>query len=354
VESFILTERPAPVQRNFYFTHPTYTNDGRFLWVEVGFPPPGGRHSTPMLGVVDFETDTFQIYPETQQTTGRPLADLTNGEVYWPNDLDVWKRGPLPGDHAVRVGRLPADYLRHGPIHRVATHMTFSADRKSLGMDAHFGKHVLIGDLPLDGSPLRVWQEADRFYDHALFSPTDPDVMLFAHEYWQEPDSGKFDGSTPYHRLWIIRRGEKAQPLLRQPVSHSGHEWWDPDGQHVWYVHYGVGIKKVNVATRSETLVWPGHLSHGYSDRTGNYLVADTMSDPKVCDCHVEFFNVRTKKQVEIVNRPPLAEHLTQCGHLHPHPQFCFHDRYLSHTTTIHDRVDLALVPTADLIARTT
>jgi hypothetical protein len=136
-------------------------------------------------------------------------------------------------------------------------------------------------------------------------------------------------------------------------VSHSGHEWWDSDGEHVWYLHYGVGVKKVKVATGDETLVWPGALSHAHSDRSGRYLVADRMDDPATPDCHVIFRDTVTGRGVEVVNRPPLPEGATKCIHLHPHPQFCLRDRYVCHTTTVHDRVDVALVRTDDLIGRT-
>ena len=117
--------------------------------------------------------------------------------------------------------------------------------------------------------------------------------------------------------------------------------------------HYGVGVKKVSLATREETLLWPAALSHAHSDCTGRYLVADRMDSPGNPDCHVLFRDTVTGKEVEIVNRGPLAPHLTKCVHLHPHPQFCLQDRYICYTTTIHDHVDVALVPVAELIART-
>ena len=356
VESLILTCRLAPVQRQFYFVNRGFSDDGRFLWLRCEFPPPGGMRAVPVLAVVDFERDEMRVYHETQFSNSAALVDPKTAEVYWVNELDLWKRGPHADDRAVRVNTFPRELIkgRHiDRIDRLATHMTFSPDGRCVNIDARFGTEVSVGTMPLDGSPVQIWQTFDRFMDHGQFSPTDPDVQMLAHEYWQDADCGPFDGLRPYHRLWLIRRGQPAQPILRAPVSHSGHEWWDPDGKHIWYVHYGVGIKKVDLETREEDLLWPGHLAHGYADVTGRYLVADMMSDPVICDCHVAFRDVLTGKELEIVNRPPLARHLTQCGHLHPHPQFCLHDRYICHTTTIHDRVDLALVPTAELIART-
>ncbi len=353
VSSLVLSRRLAPVQKTFYYTNPSFTDDGRYLWVMCAFPPEGGRYATPVLGVVDFEHDEFRIYHEAQTPSCGPMVDLQSGEVYWGNELEVWKRGPAASDRSVRIGSFPGEIAKGRPIERLASHLTFSADRKAINVEAHFGAETYVGEMRLDGSGVRIWQKLDGFYDHGLFSPADPDLMMFAHEYWKDHIAEPFDGLRPYHRMWLIRRGQQAEPVLRAPVSHSGHEWWDADGKHVWYVHYGVGVKKVDLATRQDTNLWPGHLSHAHCDRDGKYLVTDLMADPKVSDCHVVFRNLRTGREVEIVNRPPLAANLTQCTHLHPHPQFCCNDRYICYTTTVRDRVDLALVPTKELIERT-
>lgn len=353
VESLVLTHRLAPVQRPFYFTNPSFNDDGRFLWVECAYPPHGGRDAVPVLAVVDFALDEMRVYHETQFTSARPVVDLASAEVYWGSGLDVWKRGPLPDDRPVRVASFPAALARGRKPDRIATHLTFSADRRSLNMDAWIGADVWVGEFPLDGSEPRIWERGSRTFDHAQFSPTDPELMLLAHEYWSDPASGAFDPAHRYHRIYTIRRGGAARPLLPEPVTHSGHEWWDADGSHVWYVHYGVGVKRVALATGVEELVWPGHLAHGMSDRSGRYLVADSMSDPVVCDCRVDFFDRVTGRQVRLVDCPPLPAAATQCRHLHPHPLFCLGDRYVCHTTTAHGRVDLALVPTAELRART-
>lgn len=353
VESLILTHRLAPVQRPFYFTTPSFSDDGRFLWFSCAFPPHGGRHAVPVQAVVDFAQDEMRVYHETQATTARPAIDTGSGEIYWANGLDIWKRGPLAADRPVLVNRFPASLVTGRHVDRIATHLTLSADRRTLNMDAWVGTDVFVGDFPVDGSAPRIWETGVRTFDHGQFSPIDPELQLLAHEYWSDPASGPFDPAHRYHRIWTIRRGGVAEPLLREPVTHSGHEWWDADGKHVWYVHYGVGIKRVDVATRAEELLWPGHLAHGMSDRSGRYIVADSMADPVVCDCRVDFHDAVTGKTVRIVDHPPLAAGLTQIGHLHPHPLFCREDRYVCYTTTVHDRVDLALTPTADLIART-
>ncbi len=352
VETFILTERPASVQRHFYYTNRGFTDDGRFCWLSCEFVPPGGRLAVPVLGVIDFERDDLRVYHDTQHTSS-PFIDPATGDAYFTSGMELWKRGPQAGDRPIRINRLPDDVMVGRKLDRLATHLTLSADGKSVNFDTRSNGRSLIGDIPLDGLPPRIWTELTGFYNHAQFSPTDSDLLLLAHDVWQDDPTVPFDGQHRYHRMWTLRRGEEAKPVLSQPVTHSGHEWWDADGEHVWYVHYGVGVKKVNVASQVEQNLWPGRLSHAFTDRTSRYLVADMMADPRVSDCHVEFRDTKTSAKAELVNRPPLAAHLTQCGHLHPHPQFCCNDRYICYTTTVHDRVDLAFANVHDLAART-
>lgn len=353
VESWVLTRRLAPVQQAFYFTNPSFSENGRFLWVMCMHLPRKARKVVPVLGVVDFEEDELRVYPETQCGSARPMVDAKTGEIYWCNDFDLWKRGPKADDEPVWINRLPKD-IAQGPPERLATHLTFSADRTSVNIDARFERDTFLGDLPLDGSPFRLWQKIDgASFDHGMFSPIDPGLMLVAHEYWQDHIAEPFEELRPYHRMWTIRRGGCVEPVLNQPVSHSGHEWWDADGKHVWYVHYGAGVKKVNLASRSEETLWPGALSHAHCDRAGRWLAADMMADPVVSDCHVAFRNLATGREVEIVNRPPLDVDVVQCGHLHPHPHFCLNDQYICYTTTVYGRVDLALTRTRDLVERT-
>ncbi len=359
VESWVLARGAAPVQQSFYYTHPSFSDEGRFLWLGCGFPPLGGKQVRQTLGVVDFVADELRVCADARFTSSRPWIDLATGTAYWCDHYEIWRLGPLATDTATRVGAVAPDLIP-GRLEQLATHPTFSADHKSFNLDARIigqdgGVVSYLGDMPVNGGAFRVWQAfEDRTCNHALFSPVDPNLQLFAHEYWHDQDRAgvPFDGSTPYHRMWLLRRDGQAEPLLEAPVTHGGHEWWSADGRHIWYLHYGVGVKKVSLATREETLVWAGNLSHAHASRDGRYLVADRMDNPSNAECNVLFFDTRTGREIEIVNRPPLSANAVRCVHLHPHPQFCLHDRYICYTTWVHDRVDVALVSVEDLIAR--
>lgn len=162
VASYILTERAAPVQQSFYYTHPSFSDDGRFLWLGCGFPPEGGMHAQQVLGVADLAADELRVYHETQFPSSRPWLDHATGEAYWGSNYDTWKRGPLADDRPVLVGTVPASLLP-GKLERLGTHPTFSADGKSFNLDARSIRHdgvvvTCLGDMPLDGSPFRPWQ----------------------------------------------------------------------------------------------------------------------------------------------------------------------------------------------------
>jgi oligogalacturonide lyase len=69
----------------------------------------------------------------------------------------------------------------------------------------------------------------DDWIDHFQFSPTDPLLLLFAHEGRQ----WKVD------RVWLIRADGQSQPKLvhqrKMKMEIAVHEYWSNDGQMIWY-----------------------------------------------------------------------------------------------------------------------
>jgi hypothetical protein len=353
VESLILSKRIAPIQQSFYFTNPSLTADGRFLWLYCAFPPGGDAYYGRQLAVVDFTEQTLRHFPETQFMDASPHVDPNTGEVYWTTGLEIWKRGPLPNDTASRVACFPTELANNRRPLRLATHLTRSADGKSFAIDAQIGNQWFLGDLPLDGaSPFHLWQTFDTCHNHTQFSPTDADVMLTAQDGWFDPSSGE-KGQTQ-DRLWLIHRGEKARPLCPDaPLSSDwrGHEWWDADGEHVWYIDYRRGTEKVNIHTGQQTTVWTHGHTHSHCDRQGRYLVGDIS--PVRDQFSIAFYNIATGKEIDIVSDLPMLPYPRSTYHIHPHPQFCAGDRYICYTTNVRGSVDLALVSVDQLVART-
>jgi len=350
VTSFILSAHVAPLQQSFYYTNPSFTSDGRFLWFYCAFPPGGDAYYGRQLAVVDFHEQTVRHFPETQFMDASPFVDKVTGEVYWTTGLDIWKRGPLPDDQTEMVASFPAELAHNRRPLRLATHLTRSADEKSFAIDAQIGDEWIVGDLSIETGEFRLWQKFDRCYNHAQFSPTDSDSILIAQDGWYDSASGR-KGDT-IDRLWLLRRGEAARPLFPEaPSNRRGHEWWDADGEHVWFIDYRNGTEKVNIYTGEHTNVWPDGHTHSHSDASSRYLVGDTNPAPDVW--RIAFFNIESGKEVRIVSDLPKLSFPRANYHVHPHPQFCLNDEYVCYTTNVRGKVEVALVAVEQLVNMT-
>jgi oligogalacturonide lyase len=64
--------------------------------------------------------------------------------------------------------------------------------------------------------------------NHLLFSPTDPNLLMYCHEgMWQKVD-----------RIWLIHTDGIHNTLIHKRIMAmeiAGHEFWSLDGQTIWY-----------------------------------------------------------------------------------------------------------------------
>lgn len=358
VESLILDRRVAPLQQSFYYVNPSFSSDGRFLWIYCAFPPAGNANQGRSLAVIDFQLQEIRHYPETGFLDASPAVDPATGDAYWCTGLEIWKRGPHAGDAPVLVNRFPPALARNRRPWRLATHLTFSADRRALNIDAEIGRQFFIGHAPLDGGEVVVWQELDRAYNHGQFSPVDPGLQLVNQDSAIDPVTGACPNYE--NRMWLIRRGEKAAPIFPDAVASGaakhGHEWWSADGRHVWYIHYNRGVMRVDpfAAQPEPELIWPSDtVSHAHASADETCVVADFIPGPVTGINKVVFLNRRTGREAVIVSQAPYLPDELRRYHIHPHPQFCLHDRYICYTTTVRGRADVALVSVESLLART-
>ena len=343
VESYLLNSEDIPLIQSFYFVNKSFTDDGRYLWFYCAFPPSEIR----CLGVMDFETDIVRFLPETQFLDASPLIDQKTGYAYWASGTELWKIAPVPGAKPEYVNCFPQKIAKGRRPYRLATHFTFCADGKSVNFDIEVGEEWYLGTMPLDGSSPEIWESGNVCMNHAQFSPTDPELMLFAHDGWRDHE-GNSHGYTK--RMWIIRKGQKPEPIFPDDTPKHGHEWWDAGGQSIWYVHYGKGTGKVNVSTRKTEIIWPnGNISHSHSSADGRYLASDISAYTGSKEIKVLFYDSLSKKETAIVSsmrgNPDQVKY-----HIHPHPQFCMKDKYLCYTTMVLGRANMALTPVKNLI----
>ncbi len=358
VTLYLLTQKVAPVQEAFYFVNQSISDDGRYLWFYCAYPPSGSAGQGRTLGVVDFEKDEVHQYPETQFSGASPYVAPESGTAYWASGASLWRRNPDPSDIPECVNSLPADLVKNRSVSRLATHLTRSADGREFFVDAAFGLQWVFGTLPVDGKDFQLWQRFDRNYNHAQFSPTDPDLVLFAEENHSDPITGlRF---PIVDRMWLIRRGEQARPVFSTPTR-TTHEWWESDGSHVWCV-WGNDAWRTDVRSGKpvpletvEKVQWPSHCWHAHTSQDLRYVVADSNERfYRGCPSKVGFLNRESGTYVELADNPEMPGITGSSYHIDPHPRFCSGDRFIVFTTTVRGEVDLAVARVAELIDRTT
>lgn len=357
VVSYILTERAAPVQEAFYFVNDGSSADGRYLWFCCAHPPSGTAHHGRTLGVVDFETQTVHNFPETQFSEASPYVVPESGEVFWASNGRFWRRRPEPNATVHKIGELPAAWTGARHVLRSATHLTRSADGRELFVDCGFELQWRFGSLSIDTGEMQPWWRFDRLYNHAQFSPTDPDMALFAQENHRDPVTGLVHRITD--RIRLIRRGEAPRPLFPNPTR-ATHEWWDRDGRHVWYIAWQNGqhsVWRAAIDTAEAEEVWPGVGWHAHDSGDGRAVVADHVDDPdgfhRGAASSVHFLNRQTGRSICVARNPAQEEYAGRYYHIDPHPRFLGGGRYISYTTTVLGNVDLALVPVDHLFEKT-
>jgi len=347
VTVYVLTHRVAPLQKGFYFVNDSMSADGRYLWFCCAWPP----SLVKTLAVIDFVTREVRHFPETQFSAESPFVDVQTGEVYWCVGNGVWRRGPNPEDEASLVNELPAELVGGRKVDRLATHLTRSADGNEFFIDARVGLQHIFGSLPVDGGDFKLWWRFDRNYNHAQFSPTDADEVLFAEENHSDPITGLRLPIT--NRMWLIRRGQAPRPVFAQPRVVT-HEWWDADGKHLWCVR-GNETWRVRAADGEvEKILFPRHCWHSHSTRDGRLIVGDSNNRfYRGCASTVHFLDRDTGKVITLVENPERHDYAGRNYHIDPHPRFVGNERYVVFTTTVRCQVDLAIVPTAELVKKT-
>jgi hypothetical protein len=350
ITSWILTEKVAPVQQSFYFTNPSMSADSRYLWFYCAFPPAGHGDYGRTMAVVDLAEGRVTYCPETMFSGASPFVDPDTGDVYWCTGFSVYKRSPGVSSEVTLINSIPEEVHKNRHYgDQIATHLTRSADGKEFLMDAQLGREWVVGSLPIDGGDFQVWQTFDRCFNHAQFSPTDPDLALIAQDRWTDVATG--EGGDYYNRIWTIRRGEEAKAIY--PDNQFGHEFWDPDGEHIWYVDYGECTYRVRLSDGETEVVWPRGNCHTHCDSTGQYAVGDIDTYLwSAKGCKVGFLNRHTGKEVNIVSDLPCYE-LGNQYHIHPHPQFCASDEFVVYTTTVKGPGGVAICRTSELIDAT-
>lgn len=364
VVSYVFENDYVPHIQSFYFTNPSATNDGRYIWMYCAFPPAGNALHGRSLAVIDLENDTFNHYPETMFDDATPIVDVYTGEAYWCTNTGLWKRGAKKDAVCELVAPLPKFLAGKGMLVKLATHPTFSPDRKKLCFDAQAGNNWFIGDIDLESGDFDIWYQFDFCKNHAQFNPVKPDLILYAEDEHGRIDGGEYqwirrDENNKLMRLWTIEKG--GEPIYIPPLFiEARHEWWSADGESIFYVDWDNGTIKYDTNTKKHTVVDPRGTWHAHCSADEMLFVADENEiDGKKwyrgCKSRVHFYNRNTGKYVDIVTEnPALYTRENQCRyHIDPHPQFTMEEKAVMFTTTVTGKVRAAICDVEQLLEKT-
>ncbi len=361
VESFILTKRVAPLQQSFYFTASSFSADEEWLWFYAAFPPAAYR----VLGAVSMDPNNPEIHLmlDASFSSASPMVDETGKGVYYCSRAQI--RHKTIGGENKAIATLPGKYVKKRRLSKLASHLTLSADGKYFLLDGEVGNHWFAGLAERETGEVKILHEFGRRYEHAQFSPTDPDLFLLAQDWRNDPISGR---SLFYdHRTWLMNVSQtKFEPLVpgmwnRHVDPNTGeldrpcHEWWGKDGSRIYYVDYNRGVYEVMVydKVRKAKLVWPGSKCHANSGPNDRFFTADeTPYLWRRKPCQIQFFDRKTGKQINIASGLPRPSTPAQWYHLHPHPQISPRGTYVVYTTTIGDVINIAVAPIDKIVEK--
>lgn len=176
-------------------------------------------------------------------------------------------------------------------------------------MNARLPMVVFTVDLH-SGRIRSIFASAD-WIDHLQFSPTDPGLIMYAHQGpWQQVE-----------KLWTIRSDGSQRKHINPRIMKmegSGHQWWDLDGKYIWYdLHIPFGLESFVAGYQVETgdRVWyhysPQQASIHFNRSADGRLFAGDGSDAPGAKWIYLF-------RPELLNdEGSLGEHLIQPGRLH-------------------------------------
>src|SRR5512138_2442978 len=141
VTSYILTEHVAPIQQSFYFTNPSISQDGRWLWTYAAFPP--SPHKFLAVFSLDPGRPESHLYLNAGYSGASPMVAPEGDAVYFAMGPSVW-RMELNGSLR-KVCTLSEAYIDHRQLRRLATHLTLSADGRHFLLDGEVGNHWFVG-----------------------------------------------------------------------------------------------------------------------------------------------------------------------------------------------------------------
>jgi len=345
VESYILTKKVAEVQQSFYFAQPSVTKDGKYLWIMCSYPP--ARYRT--LAVVSLDPDNpfIRHFPHAAPTN-LPCITPEGDGVYFASVNSVCKVD-LEGNISTLI-TVGGDILKNRQMRRLFSHASVSCDGERIVLDMQISDKIYLATGNLKTGEINLITKFGRMYNHAMFSPNDPDLILIDQDCWRDYHTGEYFPID--NRMWLINTdATRFEPIVPNMFygrdgTEMAHDYWSADGYVCWSDYYN-GAYECNIETREMNLVWKRPVCHSHFSSKRDMIVADqTPYFWKEKPCQLLFYDRATDKEIEIFSSMPTPKVERGWYHLDPHPQFCADDSIVVSTTTVRDgEADVAITP---------
>ena len=236
-----LTDEPG--SESFYFNVNPYTPDGK----KMVFTSPTG------ISVIDLATRKIEKVVEGQRLRVIMVGRKT-GQVYYSQRTNVFaadletkatrKIAELPfGTRASAVNCnetllagtsviMDENQAREEQDRQEAIESNSDSARKNKArrIEERFEKHLPMELFfyNLKTGETKKFNRCNDWLNHLLFSPTDPNMLMFCHEGpWHKVD-----------RIWLIHPDGSGLTNIHKRTMNmeiAGHEFWSADGQTAWY-----------------------------------------------------------------------------------------------------------------------
>ncbi len=360
VVSYVLAARIAEEQQSLYFTQKSMTEDGRFLVFSICG---GERRTEKTIALIDFLKDELL---SLEVRGGHPFLDTTTAMLYW-FEADGFFRMDLraASRQKEKLCDIPKELKDEGKqVKSLVTHVTLTADRSQVFMDARVDDRFIQGMLDIKTGRFEKWGEEAVCVNHGQINPVNDRLALCAHETrWTDSQNvehriQKVDGVYP--RLLLVEPNGKRR-IVPPLNNYATHEYWSADGKGFYYCSFGKqsGVVYYDLASGQQRLVAPvGALHHATMTTDHRYFTYDRSVGPwyRGCSWQVGFYNSVTGKGIFLYSVLPAFNTKEEPSKLHPdpHPQFVCGDRYIVCTINRGDgRMDVSVTPVAPLIEET-
>ena len=234
-----------------YFNYPSFTQDSRLALIDQ-------QYADKWRYLFSFDFETMAVKPlVVDKLTQNQVVASKSGNLYYQADNAVWvidihggtprKIADLPAKWSPGAGfSVNADetYLLgaspdvDGPPPAPPTEQPMNAAaRPAMGVVLAAHQPNVLFTVNIKTSEVKVIHRENNWLDHIQFSPTDPDLLLYAHEgNWEMVD-----------RMWTMRLSNPVPELVykrTEPHEIVGHEFWGPDGKTIWFQQTFRDLKK--------------------------------------------------------------------------------------------------------------